>query len=443
MPQATSCSPVCFMPPSTLSDWLSHLERLHPKSIELGLDRVNRVRQCMGLIPDFPIITIAGTNGKGSTCAMLERILTEAGYRVGCYTSPHLLRYNERVRILCHEVDDERICRAFAAVEAARGDVPLTYFEFGTLAAMWHFVEEAVDVAVLEVGLGGRLDAVNAFEPSCAIVTSIDLDHMDYLGNSRESIGFEKAGIYRADVPALCGDPNPPGTVPDSARKVAADYRQIGMDFGYELQGRGWNFWSRDTRIEGLPLPALSGSFQMGNAACALAALLALSQQLPVTVGQIKAGLTHIVLPGRFQKLPGKPQIILDVAHNPHAARGLVENLGKTRNEGRTLAVFAMLADKDIAGVVQAVSPGIDGWFVAGIDYARGASAGQLEKIVCVHVPGAQIVVCDSIADALAQACRSAGENDRIIAFGSFYTVAEVLRTRQAVAQSFTTEIGV
>lgn len=397
----------------------------------------------MGLVPDFPIITIAGTNGKGSTCAMLERILTEAGYRVGCYTSPHILRYNERVRVLCREVGDERICRAFAAVEAARGDVPLTYFEFGTLAAMRHFIEERVDVAVLEVGLGGRLDAVNAFEPSCAIVTSIDLDHLDYLGNSRESIGFEKAGIYRAGVPALCGDPNPPRTVPDSARKIMADYRQIGVDFGYELQDQGWNFWSHDTRIEGLPLPALSGSFQMGNAACALEALLAMSQQLPIAVGQIKAGLTHVVLPGRFQKLPRKPQIILDVAHNPHAARGLAENLRQTRNEGRTLAVFAMLADKDIAGVVQAVSPGINGWFVAGIDYARGASAGQLEKIVRVHVPGAQIMVCDSIAGALAQACRSAGENDRIIAFGSFYTVAEVLRTKQAVAQSFTTETGV
>lgn len=416
------------MSPSSLPDWLSYLERLHPKSIELGLDRVTAVRQRMGLVPEFPIITVAGTNGKGSTCAMLERILTEAGYRVGCYTSPHLLQYNERVRVLCHEVEDSQLCRAFAAVEAARGDIPLTYFEFGTLAAMWHFLEAGVEVAVLEIGLGGRLDAVNAFEPSCCIVTSIALDHMDYLGNSRESIGFEKAGIYRAGVPALCGDPNPPATVPERARQVAADYRQIGVDFGYEQCGQCWNFWSKDVRIDGLPLPALSGNFQFGNAACALEALLAVRRQLPVSAEQIHAGLAHVVLSGRFQVLPGKPQVILDVAHNPHAARGLAENLRQSCNQGRTLAVFAMLADKDIAGVVQAAGPEIDGWFLAGIDYARGASAGQLEEIVLANAPGSQIMVFDSIANALDQACRSAGENDRIVAFGSFYTVADVLR---------------
>lgn len=386
----------------------------------------------MGLAPDFPIITVAGTNGKGSTCAMLERILTEAGYRVGCYTSPHLLHYNERVRILCSEVEESQLCRAFAAVEAARGDIPLTYFEFGTLAAVWHFVEVGVEVAVLEIGLGGRLDAVNAFEPSCSIVTSIDLDHLDYLGNSRESIGFEKAGIYRAGVPALCGDPSPPATVPDSAFQVAADYRQIGVDFGYEQYGQCWNFWSKDVRIEGLPLPALSGSFQLGNAACTLEALLAVRRQLPVTVEQIHAGLAHVVLSGRFQVLPGKPQVILDVAHNPHAARGLADNLRQSRNPGRTLAVFAMLADKDIAGVVQAAGPEIDGWYLAGIDYARGASAEQLEEIVRANAPGSQIMVFDSIANALVQACRSAGENDRIVAFGSFYTVADVLRALPA-----------
>lgn len=418
----------CVMFPATLPDWLSLLEKLHPKSIELGLDRVKRVRQHMALDPDFPIITVAGTNGKGSACAMLERILTEAGYRVGCYTSPHILRYNERVRVQCNDVEDEQLCRAFSAVEAARADTPLTYFEFGTLAAVWHFIEAQVDVAVLEIGLGGRLDAVNAFEPSCAIITSIALDHLDYLGNSRESIGFEKAGVYRSGVPALCGDPDPPRTVPDGAYEIGAGYRQIGKDFGFEPCGEYWNFWSGTSRVDGLPLPALCGSFQLGNAACALEALMAMREALPVSRQQIRAGLTHVDLAGRFQVLPGKPQLILDVAHNPHAARGLAENLRQSRKLGKTHAVFAMLADKDIAGVVQSVGAEIDGWFLAGIDQPRGASAGQIEKIVRSSAPGASIEILDSIPQALAQACRSAGENDRIVAFGSFYTVADALR---------------
>jgi dihydrofolate synthase/folylpolyglutamate synthase len=416
------------MSPSTLQDWLTYLEKLHPKSIELGLERVNAVRQRMGLVPGFPLITVGGTNGKGSTCAMLESILAEAGYRVGCYTSPHLLHYNERIRVQRTEIDDGSLCRAFSGVEAARGDIPLTYFEFGTLAAVRHFVEAEVDVAVLEIGLGGRLDAVNVFEPSCSIVTSIDLDHLDYLGNSRESIGYEKAGIYRAGVPAICGEPTPPGTVPQSAFHAGADYRQIGVDFGCEQYGQCWNFWSKDARIEGLPFPALYGSFQLGNAACVLEALRAVCLLLPVSVEQIHAGLTHVVLSGRFQVLPGKPQVILDVAHNPHAAHGLGENLRLSRKQGRTLAVFAMLADKDIAGVVQAVEPEIYSWFLAGIDYARGASAEQLVDIVSANAPGSNIMVFDSITNALAQACRSAGENDRIVVFGSFYTVADALR---------------
>jgi dihydrofolate synthase / folylpolyglutamate synthase len=416
------------MSPSTLPDWLAYLEQLHPKSIELGLGRVNEVRRRMGLFPDFPVITIGGTNGKGSTCAMLERILEVAGYRVGCYTSPHLLRYNERVRVHCREVEDDQLCRAFAAVEAARGDVSLTYFEFGTLAAVWHFVQAGVEVAVLEVGLGGRLDAVNAFEPNCSVITSIDLDHLDFLGNSRESIGFEKAGIYRTGLPALCGDPSPPASVPGRAQQIAADYRQIGVNFGYQRNGQRWTFWSRGSRVEGLPLPALSGGFQLGNAACALEALMAVCRKLPVTVEQMCAGLAHVALSGRFQVLQGKPQIILDVAHNPHAARGLADNLRQSNHSGRTLAVFAMLADKDIAGVVQAIRGEIDGWFVAGISYERGASAEQLEEVVRANHAGAPVMIFGSIADALAHACRSASENDRIVAFGSFYTVAGALR---------------
>lgn len=416
------------MLPATLPDWLTLLERLHPKSIELGLERVSMVRQRMALAPGFPIITVAGTNGKGSTCAILERILTEAGYRVGCYTSPHILRYNERVRVQCNEVEDAQLCRAFSAVDGARADTPLTYFEFGTLAALWHFVEAQVDVAVLEIGLGGRLDAVNAFDPDCAIITSIDLDHVDYLGNSRESIGFEKAGVYRQGVPAVCGDPLPPNTVPDGAKAAGAKYLQIGRDFGFEPLGAYWNFWSGTDRLVELPLPALSGSFQLGNAACALEALMTLQQKLPVSEQQIRAGLRHVDLAGRFQMLAEKPQIILDVAHNPHAARGLAENLRRTAKPGKTYAVFAMLADKDIAGVVQSVAAEIDRWFLSGIDQPRGAGAQQIGEIVRSSAPGVQVDVMESVSLALAQACRTAGENDRIVVFGSFYTVADALR---------------
>lgn len=414
--------------PADLDGWLSHLERLHPKSIALGLDRVQQVRLRMGLVPDFPVVTVAGTNGKGSTCAMLERILTEAGYRVGCYTSPHLLRYNERVRIHCHEAEDSQLCRAFAAVEAARGDIALTYFEFGTLAAVWLFAEAGIDVAVLEIGLGGRLDAVNVFDPDCAIVTSIALDHMDYLGNSRDNIGLEKAGIYRPGVPALCGDADPPASIPQAARSVGADYRQIGRDFGYEVVDDGWIFRSDGRRSETLPLPALSGAFQLDNACCVLEALQVLADRLPVSLEQMRAGLAHVELSGRFQLLRNNPQIVVDVAHNPHAARGLAGNLGKNKVSGRTVAVFAMLADKDMAGVVEAVHGEIDEWLVAGIDQPRGATASHLAGIVRLHAHGRVVAEFDRVTDALAHACRSTVENDRIVAFGSFYTVADVLR---------------
>jgi len=417
------------MSPTSLSDWLSYLEQLHPKTIELGLERVNRVKERMGLEPGFPVITVGGTNGKGSTCAMLERILGEAGYRVGCYTSPHLLRYNERVRVGGAEVDDAQLCKAFEIVEQSRGDIPLTYFEFGTLAAIWLFVEADIEAAVLEIGLGGRLDAVNAFEPDCAIITSIDLDHIDFLGSTRESIGFEKAGIYRFGKPAICGDAYPPSTVPEGANKCRAEYLQIGRDFGSEIHGDDWSFWNKTLRIDGLPMPALCGSFQLSNAACAIEGLSRLQHLLPVSQDHIREGISHVVLPGRFQIFEGKPEVILDVAHNPHAANGLVENLRRTRHEdGLTLAVFGMLGDKDIGGVVQIMASEIDRWYVAGIDHFRGIPATELEKTIRENAPRAQIETFESIADALMQACRSAGENDRIAAFGSFYTVADVLR---------------
>ena len=415
-------------PPSDLNGWLKYLEQLHPSVIALGLERVRQVRDRSGLSPGFPLITVAGTNGKGSTCAMLERLYLEAGYRVGCYTSPHLLCYNERVRVGGQQVSDAALCAAFAAVEQARDITPLTYFEFGTLAAMWHFIEAGVEVAILEVGLGGRLDAVNIFQPSCTVITSIDLDHIEYLGNSRESIGREKAGIFRQGIATVCGDSQPPVTVTDYAREIGADFRQIGRDFNYSCKAESWDFASPRQRLTGLPLPSLTGSFQLSNAACALEAAISLQRQLPLTEAALRAGLRRVELAGRFQICPGKPPLILDVAHNPHAARGLAENLRHPRPAGRTLAVFAMLGDKDIAGVVTALAGEVDAWFVAGISQPRGASAATLASCLSNTVPGAQVQCCADVTTAFRQACLIAGENDRISAFGSFYTVADVMR---------------
>jgi dihydrofolate synthase/folylpolyglutamate synthase len=428
--------PVFTSMPDTLSGWLEYLERLHPKTIALGLDRVDKVRECMGLQLDFPVIAVAGTNGKGSTCAMLECILNEAGYRVGCYTSPHLLRYNERVRVACREADDAELCRAFVAVESARGDIPLTYFEYGTLAAVRHFIDSKVDVAVLEIGLGGRLDAVNVFDPDCAIITSIALDHMDYLGNSREAIGTEKAGVYRAHVSAICGDPDPPHTVSAHATLIGADFRQVGRDFGFVASDHGdeqsWNFWSGEAVLGKLPLPSLQGSFQRYNAACAIEALQSLSGCLPVRREHIEAGLQHVRLHGRFELQVGMPPVILDVAHNPHAALGLAENLRRDAGNGRTLAVFGMLADKDIAGVVRAVGASVDAWFIAGIPHIRSADVGTLAEVLRIELPQSPVECCQNVLEAYARACHCAGENDKIIVFGSFYTVADVLRVLPA-----------
>jgi len=359
---------------------------------------------------------------------MLEKIYIEAGYRVACYTSPHLLRYNERVRVDGDEATDAQICRAFAAVEQARQSTPLTYFEFGTLAAMWHFIGSDVDIAILEVGLGGRLDAVNIFDPACAVVTSIDLDHMDYLGDDREKIGREKACIYREATPALCGDPHPPSSVRRLAACIGAEYRQVGEDFSFESGTDEWEFVARGARIKNLPLPALSGKFQFYNASCAIQAVQELQQRIPVLEDAIRAGLRHVALQGRFQVVAGHPAVILDVAHNPHAARGLAENLRMVPQAGRVLAVFAMLADKDIAGVVRALAGEVDSWFVASIQHARGAEASVLAGILHELIPEAQVQCFADVPLAFRQACLNANENDKIIAFGSFYTVADVLR---------------
>ncbi|MGB8339194.1 MAG: bifunctional tetrahydrofolate synthase/dihydrofolate synthase [Burkholderiales bacterium] len=419
------------MPLQTLGDWLAYLESLHPKTIELGLERFNRVKARLGLDPKFPIITVAGTNGKGSTCAYLEAILSRAGYRVGCYTSPHILDYNERVRIIGRVADDQALCEALAQIETARGDISLTYFEFGTLAAMLLFIKNNLDVAILEVGLGGRLDAVNAFDADCSIIVSVDLDHQDYLGDTREEIGAEKARVYRAHRPAICGDIEPPQSVIDYAKKIGADLQLINKDFGFVKMEQQWQFWNRESKKHALPYPALRGAYQLHNASCALAALDALRDKLPVTLNDIKRGLLEVALPARLQVLPGQPTVVLDVAHNPHAAAALASGLGNMGFYQNTHAVFAMLKDKDIASVIKAVKHRIDHWYVAGLPVPRGASDEMLAQLLEKAGEGSKTRRFGTVSNAYAAACEAAARNDRIIVFGSFYTVADVMRAQR------------
>jgi dihydrofolate synthase/folylpolyglutamate synthase len=415
--------------PNTLADWLTYLESLHPKTIALGLERVAQVKQRLALQPDFPVIIVGGTNGKGSVCAMLESILHAAGYRVGCYTSPHLLDYNERVRIAKQQAGDADLCASFEKIEQARGDISLTYFEFGTLSAMQCFIERKVDVAILEVGLGGRLDAVNVFDADCAVVTSIDIDHTDYLGDTREQIAFEKAGIFRAGKVAVFGDPDMPQAIRAEAEKVGAELWHIGGEFGFISHQGQWDYRGKSGSRSALPFPALRGAFQLNNASTVLVALDALQEKLPVSMEAVRRGLVEVTLPARFQMIPGKPALILDVAHNPHAAKSLAQNLAALPPCPKTYAVCAMLKDKDMAGVVAALKPYVDVWLAAGIDAPRGASAAELERVL-LDAGAGEVLRFATVTEALHDACNRAGENDRIAAFGSFYTVAEVMRAR-------------
>ena len=416
----------------SLADWLAHLEGLHPKGqngIELGLARVARVKDELMQVPHCPVIIVGGTNGKGSTCAYIEQIYRCAGYRTGCYTSPHLLTYNERVKLDGEAVTDDRLCAAFARVEAARqaaGGVSLTYFEFGTLAAWEVFAAAGVEAVILEVGLGGRLDAVNIYEPDCSIVTGIALDHTDWLGGTREAIGFEKAGIFRAGKPAVCADPEPPQSLLDHAAAIGADLHLIGRDFASKVVADGWSFVSSVGTLADLPLPALRGACQLRNAAAALLAVECLQSRLPVGRDAICQGLQVARLPGRFQVVGERPAVILDVGHNPQAMSELARNLATTPCSGRTLAVVGMLADKDIVGALAALEGRVDVWLVAGLDTPRGASARTLADVVAGL--GGDVLQFASPEQAFAHAVGRAGEDDRIAAFGSFYTVAAVMR---------------
>jgi len=412
----------------SLDDWLDYISAQHPATIALGLDRVMDVANRLYLHPAKATITVGGTNGKGSTCAMLERILLESGYDVALYTSPHLTRYNERVRFKGEDLDDAGLVRAFERVEKARHGVPLTYFEFGTLAALWHFDQMMADVVILEVGLGGRLDAVNIIDADVACVVSVDLDHQAFLGDNVEDIGYEKAGIFRKGKPAIFGDFNPPKRLVDHAQSIGADLQVLGRDFRYEAQPLQWDFIGRKGAKRALPKPGLRGNWQLKNASVALAALDELADKVPVSMGEVKRGLMLARVEGRMQVLPGRPSIVLDVAHNPHAARSLADGLGDMGFYENTLAVFAMLADKDIAGVVEAMKGRVDRWYVAAAQADRAASAGDVAKILAAKGLEGVTRTFATVASALDTARREAGPNDRIVVFGSFYTVAEALR---------------
>jgi dihydrofolate synthase/folylpolyglutamate synthase len=422
--------------PSTLAAWLDYLETLHPKAIAMGLDRVRAVHARLLATLVCVTVTVNGTNGKGSTFAMLAAILLDAGFRVGLYTSPHLARYNERVRIDGEEATDAELIAALNAVEDARlatpgvdgAATPLTYFEFGTLAALWLFARAELDIAILEVGLGGRLDAVNIADADVAVVTSVDFDHMDYLGSTLDAIGYEKAGIFRAARPVVCAEPEPPQTMIAHAKKLNAPMLQIGRDYGFVAEGAQWSYWGPGGRRSGLPHPALRGLHQLVNAATALAVLDVLRSRVAVSAGAIRDGLLAVELRGRFQVLPGRPVVVLDVAHNPHAARALATALGTMGFSSQTHGVFGMLADKDIAGVIQSLKARIDDWFVTTLPGARGATAARLRtELLDAGVAPSAIHAYDDPATAVRAARERSGEADRILVFGSFLTVAAAL----------------
>ena len=414
----------------TLQDWLAHCESLHPKTIEMGLERVQAVAARMGLRFDCPVITVAGTNGKGSTCAMLEAIALQAGYRPGVYTSPHLVHFEERCRIHGEIAKPQELVPQFERVEAARQGVTLTYFEFTTLAIMGLMAASRLDLAILEVGLGGRLDAVNIVDADCAVITSIDLDHMDYLGPDRESIGREKAGIMRTGRPVIVSDPVAPRSVLDRAVEIGADLWTLGRDFNFSGDKQQWAWAGRGRRYSGLAYPALRGANQLINASGALAALEALRQSVPVTAQAVRNGLAMVELPGRFQIVPGQPALVLDVAHNPHSVAALAANLDAMGFFPTTHAVFGAMADKDLAPMFAKVGPLIDRWYFTDLPTPRAESAAQL--MARWQAQNKRADVAASIhadpMEALRAAVAAADPADRIVVFGSFYTVGGVLK---------------
>jgi dihydrofolate synthase / folylpolyglutamate synthase len=413
---------------STLSEWLAYLETLHPKAIAMGLDRVGAVYARLDARLTCPVITVGGTNGKGSTCALLDCMLRAGGFRVGTYTSPHFLRYNERVRIAAADASDESLLEAFAAVESARLMTPLTYFEFGTLAALWLFARASLDAVVLEVGLGGRLDAVNVIDADVAIVTTVAIDHVDYLGTTREEIGREKAGIFRHDAFAICADRRPPATLLAQASAIGAKLLRIGIDYDFTVGEGQWSYRGPGGTRHGLPFPALRGAYQLANAATALVALDVLRDRLALPMGAVRQGLVSVELAGRLQVLPGLPVTVLDVAHNPQAAAALADSLASMGFHPQTFAVFGIMSDKDIDSVIAVLVSRVDRWHVASLPLPRAATAADLRvRLQRVGVSASAIREFSDPASAYRAAREEVAEADRIVVFGSFLTVAAVL----------------
>ncbi|MEO6031147.1 MAG: bifunctional tetrahydrofolate synthase/dihydrofolate synthase [Burkholderiaceae bacterium] len=418
--------------PTTLPEWLARCEHLHPKQIDMKLERVLQLKERLGLAFSVPVVTVAGTNGKGSTCAMIEAIALHAGYRVGLYAKPHLVHFEERCRVNGQMVAASDLLPHFEAVERARGETELTYFEFTTLAITRLLSEAPLDLVILEVGLGGRLDAVNAFDTDCAVITSIDIDNTEYLGSTREAIGFEKAGIMRADKPAIVSDPMPPQSVIDHAQRIGADLWRFGHDFNYAGDKQQWSWAGRTKRFNALAYPTLRGANQLLNASGALAVFDALRLQLPISAQAVRSGFAGVDLPGRFQIVPGQPTLVLDVAHNPHAVAALVENLDRMQYFRRTHAVFGAMRDKDVSAMLAFLAPLVDHWHFTDLPTARAARAEELaatHRALSLAGPGPVTVACHADpAQALAAALSAAAPTDRIIVFGSFLTVGGVLK---------------
>jgi dihydrofolate synthase/folylpolyglutamate synthase len=414
---------------NNLHDWLEWQEELHFTAIELGLDRCTAVAENMGLLdPDFTVISVAGTNGKGSSVTMMESILGNSGYKTGCYTSPHLIRYNERIKLDGVEVSDEMLCESFSRIDHARGDISLTYFEFGTLAALDIFHRANIDVALLEVGLGGRLDAVNCLDADVALVSSIDLDHMQWLGMDRETIAREKAGIFRGNKPAICSDPHPPDTVLEYAEEIGATLYIPGRDFNYHLSEDHWSWQWGSLVYESLPRPGQYNSCQIQNAAGVLMVLNTLKSELPLKAGAIEKGLENFSLTGRFQMLTEGTQTILDVAHNAQAARTLVYNLKQFPNSGKTHIIIGMLKDKDQSGVLSELIEIADSWHTVSITSSRGSDSARLKNELLdlgVTVP---ISESDTVADAFLTLQKETGMHDRIVVTGSFLSVGDAIK---------------
>ena len=413
-----------------LQEWLTHCERLHPQNIDMGLERVAAVAKKMGLQFGCPVITVAGTNGKGSTCAMLESILREAGYRTGMFTSPHLVFFEERCKLNGQAASASVLTQHFAKVEAMRGDISLTYFEFTALAIFSCLASASLDVVILEVGLGGRLDAVNVIDTDCAIITSIDLDHTEWLGNDRESIGREKAGIMRGGKPVIISDPHPPASLAQHAATVGAMVWQSGSDFHFSGDQQQWRWYGEGRTWAGLAYPALRGVNQLVNAAGVLAALHAMKDHLPVTAQAIRLGLSRVEWSGRFQMLPGQPAVVLDVAHNPHSVAALAHNLDAMGYFAVTRAVMGAMADKDLQAMVQRLQPLVEHWYFCDLPSPRAATAKQLQSLWQAGAPrlGQSAQTFADPVVATAQAMADADPTDRILVLGSFLTVGGVLQ---------------